>query len=185
MADADQVLGDPPEIALGARHPVRPGAIEAREVHRRGVGAQRAVAAQVDVAFEVAQDELTYGAVDRFAVAQAGEVGLGDRAPVATHLVDGQHVVGVLHRLQIEEQRREAEHAQGRRREHRALETVSGARPQDPARRPRRTGVMIGHGVERTLHPVGCAERPQGAKLSSREAGGGKCAHDALGDDSR
>jgi hypothetical protein len=58
---------------------------------------------------------------------------------------------------------------------------VRGARMQNPAGRPRGAGVMVRHRVERTLHTMGCPERSQGAKLSSGEAGGGGCAHEALG----
>ena len=71
------------------------------------------------------------------------------------HAEDRQDVIGVLHRLEVQEQRREAEHAQRRRREHRPLQAVRGALPQHPARRPRGAGEVIGHRVERALDPDG------------------------------
>src|SRR5207249_9457501 len=83
--------------------PARTGAIEAREVHRSRIGAQGAVAAQVHVALEIGERQLAQRAIDGRAIAQSGEVGLGDRAPVAALAIDGQHVVGVLHGLEVEQ----------------------------------------------------------------------------------
>jgi hypothetical protein len=66
-------------------------------------------------------------------------------------------VIGVLHRLEVEEERRMAEHAKGGGGEHRAFEAVGGALAQDGARRPRGARGMIGHGVEGTLDAPGTA----------------------------
>jgi hypothetical protein len=79
-------------------------------------------------------------------------------------------VIGVLHRLQIEQQGREPEHTQHGGREDRALEAVRGPLPEDAAWRPRRAGQVIRHGVERALDADRAAQGTQGAELTRREA---------------
>ena len=152
VRDLEQVLGDPPEILLG-RHPAGPPPVEARQIDRARVGAQGAVAAQVDVAVEVAHDQLAQAPVHRLAIAQPREVRLGDGAPVPAAPEHRHHVIGVLHRLQVQQERREAEHPQRRRREHRALQAMRGALAQHPARRPR--GARPGDTASRRA-PAGC-----------------------------
>jgi hypothetical protein len=89
---------------------------------------------------------------------------------VATHPVDGEDVVGVLHGFEIEEQRREAEHTKGGGREDRALQAVGGALVQHAPGRPRRRRQVVGHGVEGPLHPVRRSKRAQRAELARIEA---------------
>src|SRR2546422_5033462 len=100
--------------------------VEARQIDRTRVGAQGPLAAQVDVALEVAHHQLPHAPVDGLAVAQTREVRLRDCAPVAAQPVHGDHVIGVLHGLQIEEQRWKPERTESGRGEDRALETVRG-----------------------------------------------------------
>src|ERR1035437_6416552 len=91
MLDRHQVFGDCPEVFLRG-HPVH--GVEAAQVDRPRIVAQRFLAFEVVVMLEVAHRELAEGAVDRLAIAQAGGVGFGQRPPVATGAEDGEHGVG-------------------------------------------------------------------------------------------
>src|SRR2546427_5788903 len=92
VGDLEQMLGDPPEIGLGD-HPARMRAVEAGEVDGPRVRAQRALAAQVHVALEVAHHQLAQRAVHRLAVADTREVRLRDGTPVTTRAEDRDDVV--------------------------------------------------------------------------------------------
>src|SRR3989454_7436688 len=127
---------------------------------------ERPVAAEVHVALEVAHDQLTKRPVDGLAVAEAREVRLRDRPPAPAEPEHREDVVGVLHGLEVEQERREAEDAGRRRREDRALEAVRRARAQDPPRRPRRVPEGVGHRVQRPLDAAGGAEGAERARLA-------------------
>src|SRR5215813_10166819 len=101
----------------------------------------------------------------RWAKAQSGEVRLADRTPVPAHAVDGEHVIRVLHRFQIEQQGREAEHTKRGGAEDRAFETVSGALPEHAAGRPRGAGQVIRHRIEGTLDADRTAKSAESAEL--------------------
>ena len=64
-----------------ARHPQR--RIDAPQIERRRIAAQRFLALLVAVLVEIGQRQFAQTAVDRITVAQHGAVGLGDRAPTA------------------------------------------------------------------------------------------------------
>src|SRR6266545_585270 len=101
--------------------------IKAGEVHWARDGAQRPIASQVDVAFEVAHRQLPHAPVDGLAVAHAREIALADRPPVTPELEDGDHMVAVLDGFEIEKEGRVAEHPERRRGENGTLEAVRGA----------------------------------------------------------
>ena len=61
-------------------------------------------------------------------------------------------MVGVLVRLEIENQRRKSENAEGRRREGGAFQAMRGLLVQNLARRPCGRGQVIGHIVEKALN---------------------------------
>ena len=84
---------------------------------------------------EIAHPELAEGAVDRLAIAQAGVVGFGQRPPVSVIAKNGQHMIVVAHRLEIQQQGRVAEHAQRGRAEERAFHAMRRAVAQHAARR--------------------------------------------------
>jgi len=71
VARRDEELGDAPDVLLRG-HPTL--AVKALEVHRPGVGAQRALAAQVVVVIEVTERQLAQCTVDGRAEAQPREV---------------------------------------------------------------------------------------------------------------
>src|SRR5262249_28770842 len=95
---------------------------------------------------------------------------LADRTPVPAHPVDGEHVIRVLHRFQIEQQRREAEHAERDGGEDRALQTVGGALAEHTARRPCGAGPKKRHPIERTLDADWTAKGAERAQLALRKA---------------
>ncbi len=79
----DQVVINRPKILL-ARHPVN--AIEARQIHRPRIIAQRLFAVFIEVVLKVRKHQLAQRAVDRLAEAQSGIVALANRAPMAVVL---------------------------------------------------------------------------------------------------
>src|SRR5579862_9120637 len=80
MPRRDKQLGDTPDVVFRS-HPVK--FVEAREIHRDGIGAESALAAQVVIVLEVAEGQLARCAVDRSAKAEAGKVRFGDATPEA------------------------------------------------------------------------------------------------------
>lgn len=69
-----------------------------------------------------------------------------------------------------EEERREAQDAQGRRREDGSLQAVGRSLPQHPPRRPRRLREVIGHRIQRALDAHGRPQRTQAAELLAGQA---------------
>src|SRR5262249_42286293 len=86
VPDVEQVLWNPPDITR-RDHPSRLGPVETRQVDRLRVRAKRAVAAEVDIALEIAHHELAKRPIHGLTVAEAGEIGLGDGAPVTANPV--------------------------------------------------------------------------------------------------
>ena len=74
--------------------------------------------------FEVGNYEFAKCAIDRRTETEARVIRFPDRAPAAVRPINGNHVVDVTHRRQIENQRRAAHNAQGRRGEYGAFEAV-------------------------------------------------------------
>src|ERR1700680_82046 len=162
----DQILWDEPD-ALLRRHPLQP--IEARQIDRPRVAAQRALAAQVEVEFEVAQRELTQTSIDGFAISAAGVVRLRDCAPTAGDAEQRDDMIGVALGLQIEDERRVADDPQRGGGEDRALQAMRRVLAQHAARRPRRAGQMVGHLVEKFLDTRRSPQRGQRAPFALRE----------------
>ena len=79
------------------------------------------------------------------------------------HFEDGEDVVGVVVRFEVEEQRRKTEDTESGRGEDRAFQAVRGAFAQYDARRPRGRREVIRHLVEEALDTDGSF---QGAKGS-------------------
>ncbi len=130
MAHRLQVVDEVPGAVLH-RHPV--GGHHAPQVVGHRVSAQRLVVALVVVLVQVGHGELAQARVNRVAPAQADAVGLGDRAPAAVAPEQRHHVVEILHRLQVEQQRRLALDPQRAGGEHGALDAVRAALAQHPA----------------------------------------------------
>lgn len=97
----DEELRYAPDVFFGG-HPVL--LVEAREIDRTRVGAERTFAAKIVVVVEVAQGELTQSAVDGSTEAEACEVGLGDTAPETILMKDGENMVIVADCFEVHEQ---------------------------------------------------------------------------------
>ena len=117
----EQMVDDEPHRFVGG-HPVL--AIESFQVYRHRKPPKRTLSPQIEVDVEIAQRQFTQGAVDRFAPAASGEVRFGDRTPTSVLAKDGDHMVGVVLRFKVEQQRRESVGAQRGRGEDGTLETV-------------------------------------------------------------
>lgn len=170
VVDGVEVFGDVPDV-LFAGHPV--AAVEAREVDGAGgKGAEGFFAFEVVVVVKVAEGEFAEGAVDGFAEAEAGVVGLGDGAPVAVDLKDGEDVVVVADGFEIKEERREAGSAEGGGGEKSAFHAVGVAVAEDEAGREAggaRGLDVVGEIVEKALDVVGRFQGTEGAPFACIE----------------
>src|SRR5260370_32741204 len=71
VGDVFEVFRDRPQIGL-TRHPVK--AVEASQVDRSAITAQRALAAEIEVLLEIRHREFSQRAIDRFAVSEPREL---------------------------------------------------------------------------------------------------------------
>src|SRR5207247_2076821 len=83
-----------------------------------GDGPQSLLSIQIVIMFEVGNYEFAKCAIDRRTETESRVIRFPDRAPAAVRPINGNHVVDVTHRRQIENQRRAAHNAQGRRGEY-------------------------------------------------------------------
>ena len=168
MRDLDEVQRDVPEV-LFRRHPAAP--IEARDVHGLRVSAQRLLAPQVEVLLEIRQRQVPDRAEDRLAKPEAPEVGVAHRSPSSWATEDRHDVVGVLHRLQVDDQGRVALKAQRGGGKERTVHALGALLAQDPARR---TAVLsravVFERVEIALKAPGGRESPEERRLTRRES---------------
>src|SRR5882762_7510245 len=95
VADRVELLGDRPRVLLAGNPQLR---IDAPQVERHGIFAQRLVIAPVVIFVKVRHREFAQAAVDRVAPAQADTVGLGDRTPEAASPEERYYMVEVAHR---------------------------------------------------------------------------------------
>ena len=154
MRNIAKMFGDKPDISF-RRHPIQ--VIKPGQVYRARISSERALAAQVEVDIEIAQRQFAQSAVDRLSIAAPGEIGFGDGAPMAARFEDRDDVIGVLIRFEIENERRETEHAQSRRREGGALEAMRCLSTEHNSRRPCSARQMIWDSIEIILDAGGCS----------------------------
>src|SRR6185437_14066498 len=110
--------------------------IDAPQVERQRVAAQRLVAALVRVLVEIGERELAQRPVDGIAVAQRRAVGLRDRAPRARAAEEGDRVRVVADvAVEVHHERRLAVDPQRARGDHRALDAMRAPLPQHLAHR--------------------------------------------------
>src|SRR5260370_28322944 len=83
VGNIHQVFGDEPTWFFRG-HPI--ARVEARQIDRLGISAHGALAAQVEIIFEITHRQLAQAAIDGLAVAAAGIIRLGKRAPVTVNL---------------------------------------------------------------------------------------------------
>jgi len=87
----------------------------------------------VEVLLEIAHHQLPHRAVDRSAVAEAGVIALRDRPPEAMLLEDGDDMVVVAMRDEVDDERLPSADPHRRRGEERALEAVGQSVPEHPS----------------------------------------------------
>src|SRR2546423_700027 len=146
-------------------------AIEPGEVHRLRVAPQGSFAAQVEIDVEITERELAERSINRLAITTPGEIRFRERSPMPAQFENSENVIGVVIRLEIENERGKSDNAECRGREDRALQAMGGFFTQHFSRRPRGAGKMIRHGVEKPLNAGWCFERTQLAQLRGRELG--------------
>ena len=143
--------------------------VEAGEIHRPRITPERPFAAQIEVSVEITQRQFAQRPINRLAITAAGEVRFRDRAPVPAHFENREHVVGVLVRFQIEDERRKSESAERGRGEDRAFEAMGRFFSQHSPRRPGGAGEMIRHSVEEALDSRRRLQRAQGPQFAGSE----------------
>src|SRR5215469_3461394 len=114
------MFSDEPDRFFRA-HPVQ--MIEASQIHWARVPSQGAFTAQIEVNIEVTHGQLAQSAIYRLAITAAGEIGFCHCAPMPAHLENGNDVIGVLFRFQIEDQWGKTENAKCSRAKNSALKT--------------------------------------------------------------
>ena len=124
VRDLAKMFGDKPDRFVSC-HPIK--MVEAGQIHRTRVATQRALESQIEINIEIAHCQLAERAINRLAITAAGEVGLGERAPMSAHFKNRDYVIGVLLRFQIEDERRKAKDAKGGRSKNSTLETRCGS----------------------------------------------------------
>src|SRR5438552_18587155 len=103
------MFGDEPDRFF-CGHPV--ATIKSRQIHWAGVAPQSAFAAKVEVDIEITHRELAQSAIHRLAITAAGEIGFRQRAPMPSHFENRDDMIGVMFRIQIEDQRWKAKNAE-------------------------------------------------------------------------
>ena len=147
---------DKPDRLTG-RHPIQ--SIEPREINRARIAAKGALKSQIEINVEVAHRQFAQRSIDRFAIAAAGEVRFGDRAPMSANFENRDHMIGVLLGLEIENERRKTENSQSGRRKNSSFETGSGAILQNFFRRARSVTEIVRQFVQESLDSGGCFQR--------------------------
>ena len=168
MRNRKQILGYKPNRLVGS-HPIE--MIEALHMNGPRKRPQRPVPAEIEVHIEITQSQFAQRPVNRLAIPASRVIRLRDRAPAPINLIYGEHVIGIMFRLKINNQRRIPIHPQSRRRKQRALVAMRSVFRQNPPRRPCRIRQVIGHGIECSLNAVRSLERAQLAQFSGSKAG--------------
>src|ERR1700686_1860393 len=131
MRNAEQIIGNGPEVLLGS-HPV--DAVKAAEIYGLRVGAQCLFTIWVVIVLEVGHGQFAQTAIDRLPEGGTGIVGLGGRAPTTALAEDCQPVIIVADSFEIEKQRLPSLNTQCCRAEQRALQALSQAVAEHTAR---------------------------------------------------
>src|SRR5437764_1296143 len=131
MWNVAEMFGDKPH-RLFSRHPVQ--SIETREVYRPRIAAQRPLKSQIEINIEIAHRQFAQGPINGLAITTAGEIRFRNRAPMSADFENRHHVIGVLLRFQIEDERRKSENAKRGGGENCSFETRRGPFMKDPFR---------------------------------------------------
>ena len=104
-----------------ARHPIQP--IEARQIYRTRVVAQRPFKSQIEINIEVAHRQFAQCAINGLAITTASEIRFRNGAPMSADFENCDDVIGVLLGFQIEDERRKSKNAKRSRGKNRSFET--------------------------------------------------------------
>ncbi len=146
--------------------------VDVAQVEHARVLAQGFLAASVGVLVKVAHREFARRPVHRVAVAQRHVVGLRDRAPATAAAKERDHMVVVVYRLEIEEERRLTVNPERARGDQRGFDAMRASLPQDFAHRQHRVAVGLEvrrDRVEERLDFLRCVQPLKGAELAARE----------------
>src|SRR5258708_30807734 len=104
VRNSEQILRHEPDRPLRS-HPVE--RIETAHVDGPGKSPQRSLPSQIEVHVEITEHQFAQRTIHRFAIAAAGVIRFGQRAPVPVHAIAvyGNYVVRIVLGLQIENQR--------------------------------------------------------------------------------
>src|SRR5579872_49892 len=139
MRDATEIIWDFPYILLGS-HPIE--VVEALEVYRAGIAAERFFALRIIVVLKVGHRELAKVFINRLTVSEARVVRLGDGSPAALLAEDGENVIVVANGFEVDQERRKSEQTQRGGTEKSAFHAVPEAIAEDAARRAA-TGAVL------------------------------------------
>src|SRR6266446_2946936 len=123
MRNFAEIFGDEPDRFFH-RHPIQ--MIESRQSHRTRIAPQGPFAAKVEVDIKITHGQFAQVAINRLAITAAGEIGFRYCAPMAAHLENGNDMIGVLFRFQIEDQWWESQNAKRSSAKNSAFETGCG-----------------------------------------------------------
>src|SRR6266446_9007513 len=112
VRDLAEIFRDKPDVFF-CGHPVE--VIKPSQVYWPRITPERALAAQVEVDIKIAQCQLAQSAVDRVPIAAPAEIGFGDSAPMSARFENRDHMVRVMIRFEIKNERGKSEDAKGRR----------------------------------------------------------------------
>ena len=145
------------------RHPIE--MIEAREIYRARVAAERALEAEIEVNIKVTHGEFAQRSVNRLAISAAGEVGFRNCAPATAHFENCDDMIGVVFGFKVEDQRRKTQHAQCGRGKDSTVEAGCRVIMQNLARRSRVVLKIVRQFVEKPLNPGRRLKGAQRAQL--------------------
>lgn len=99
VRDHAQVFRDKPNRLVGG-FPSCP--IESAKIHRPRIAPKRSFEAQIEVDIKVTERQLAQCPVNRLSIPASGKIGFTDRAPESAHLENGEHMIGVVVRFEVE-----------------------------------------------------------------------------------
>ncbi len=161
------MFGDKPDGCVGG-HPIQ--SIETREIHRTRVAAQGPLEPQIEVNIEVTHRQLAQGAINGLAITASRKIRFRDRAPVAAHFENRNHVVGVAFRFEIEDQWRESENTKRGRGEDSAFKARRLAFAKNFSWRAAGVTEIVRNLVKKALNAGGCSQCAQFAQLRRRKS---------------
>src|SRR3954464_11272021 len=146
VRNVTEIFRDEPD-RLFCAHPI--AAIEPSEIHRLRKPAEGSFAAQIEIDVEITERQFAQRPINRLAIPAPDEIRFRDRAPMPARFENGEDMIGILVRFEVENERRKSKNPQGGRGEDCAFEAMGGPFAQNEAGRPGRSGKMVWNSVEK------------------------------------